>query len=189
MYGPYEDDVGELVRRKYTTLVVQKVGMQPSDRVLDVGTGRGLLANAIARSFNRCTAVGIDVHLDHLRDAKLNAGAEGVARRVEFVLASADALPFREASFSVYVAGLAFTGRKDMRAVTEEADRVLVPMSKVVLVDAVRKDEDDPLSDANAERWKRLGYARVAVQKVSVLSDGRTVKALFARKEALVEDD
>jgi len=188
-YGPFAEDVGELVRMRYTKLVVHKAGMLPGDRVLDAGTGRGLLANAVARSFGKCTAVGIDLDAAHLRDARLNARLEGVAERVQFVRASADALPFKEGTFSVFVAGLAFTGTRDIRPVADEADRVLVPMSKVVIVDAARPKGPDPLSDANAERWKRLGFGRVSVQKVTVLSDGRTLKALFARKLAGDEDE
>lgn len=80
--------------------------------VLDVGTGRGLLALGAAKKLTTGTAVGIDIWSardlsGNTADAFLaNAEAEGVAERVEVRNADARAMPFPDASFDVVLSNL-----------------------------------------------------------------------------------
>ncbi|OGG55456.1 MAG: hypothetical protein A3F84_01470 [Candidatus Handelsmanbacteria bacterium RIFCSPLOWO2_12_FULL_64_10] len=74
----------------------------PGDRVLDLGTGSGVLGIAAAKLGARCVAVDIDpVALDNARE---NVAANGVADRVEVLCGSIDAV--REAGFDVIVANI-----------------------------------------------------------------------------------
>ncbi len=80
--------------------------------VLDVGTGRGLLALGAAKRLTTGTAVGVDVWSSrdlsgNTADAFLaNAEVEGVAERVEVRSADARAMPFPDASFDVVLSNL-----------------------------------------------------------------------------------
>ncbi len=83
-----------------------------AENVLDVGTGRGLLAIGAAKRLTTGTAVGVDVWSPrdlsgNTADAFLsNAEVEGVAERVEVRGADARAIPFPDASFDVVLSNL-----------------------------------------------------------------------------------
>lgn len=83
-----------------------------AENVLDVGTGRGLLALGAAKKLTTGTSVGIDVWspkdlTGNTADAFLaNAEAEGVAERVEVRHADARSMPFPDASFDVVLSNV-----------------------------------------------------------------------------------
>lgn len=66
---------------------------------LDVGTGTGWIAIGIAQKNPHCRVVAVDLSDTMLRVAKNNAEAEGVAHRIEFMIADAKRLPFADNSF------------------------------------------------------------------------------------------
>lgn len=89
-------------RHESTRLALWAVerAVRPGDRVLDLGTGSGILSIAAARLGARCVAVDIDpVALDNARE---NVTINGV--RVEIVCGSLDAV--RETGFDVIVANI-----------------------------------------------------------------------------------
>jgi SAM-dependent methyltransferase len=80
----------------------QALGALPSEpkRVLDLGTGTGLAAFAIARRFPGATVVGTDIAEEMIAEAR-GATPPDVAERVNFELADAAQLPFAAASFDL----------------------------------------------------------------------------------------
>lgn len=56
-------------------------------RILDLGTGSGNIAIALAKTFDSCHVTAIDISLDAIAVAKQNAAANGVASRIDFVCA------------------------------------------------------------------------------------------------------
>jgi SAM-dependent methyltransferase len=107
-----------------------------AENVLDVGTGRGLLAIGAARKLTTGRVVGIDVWnaadlTGNTADAFLaNAEAEGVAEKIEVRTADARRMPFPDASFDVVLSNVCLHNIPDARGRAEacrEIGRVLRP--------------------------------------------------------------
>jgi demethylmenaquinone methyltransferase/2-methoxy-6-polyprenyl-1,4-benzoquinol methylase len=78
--------------------LVDAIGASPRDRVLDVATGTGMVADELVRRY-RCTVVGLDQSADMLAIARTRNGVfeqlvEGRAERLPFPDASFDHLTF-----------------------------------------------------------------------------------------------
>ena len=85
-----------LIPRPDTELLVEeslpRLGDGPR-QVLDIGTGSGALAIALAHERPACTVTAIDVSMAALDVAAENAHANGVAERIRFVPGDLGALP------------------------------------------------------------------------------------------------
>jgi ubiquinone/menaquinone biosynthesis C-methylase UbiE len=88
---------------KYFVGKVLKKGIR-SGRVLDVGTGSGLLAIELARARNcNFEIVAVDISENMILKAKENARRAGVADKIKFMVATAAALPFADNSFDIVI--------------------------------------------------------------------------------------
>ncbi|HZC28661.1 MAG TPA: methyltransferase domain-containing protein [Gaiellaceae bacterium] len=72
----------------------------PPSRVLDLGTGTGKAAFAIARRFPEADVVGIDLAPEMIREAQRLTPPE-LAERVRFQVGDASSLPFGDESFDL----------------------------------------------------------------------------------------
>lgn len=112
----YLEGFGPLVEEAVGPLL-EKVEISSKDRVLDVGTGPGLVAGAVVR--RGAQVIGID-----FSEAML-----GVARRlhpkIEFEKASGEALPFDDGRFDVVVGNFMLHHSGDPATVLAESYRVL----------------------------------------------------------------
>jgi len=88
-------------------------------KALDLGTGTGQGAFAIARRFPHTQVVGVDLAEGMLAEARRNTPAE-LAERVRFVSGDASALPFEDTSF-------ALVAHANMIPFLDELERVLAP--------------------------------------------------------------
>lgn len=89
-YGlEFEVNPSVLIPRPETELIVEEVtklaSHQLSQLVIDVGTGSGCLAIAIARELPLARVIATDISGDALEVAKRNAEKLGVSERIEFV--------------------------------------------------------------------------------------------------------
>jgi predicted O-methyltransferase YrrM len=91
----------------YTTMaqadaLADGLGLSATDRLLDIGTGRGWPGLYLAAT-SGCRVVVTDLPLEGLRVAADRATAAGLAARVGMVVAAASRLPFRPGSFDAIV--------------------------------------------------------------------------------------
>ena len=123
--------------------VLDRAGLNGSERLLDLGCGRGAVLIAAARRLPAGHAVGADLwSRDQSGNSPgvtlANAAAAGVAGRVEVHTADMTELPFPDGSFDVVTSALAIhnipspEGR--YRAV-DEAMRVLRPGGQLLVAD------------------------------------------------------
>ena len=101
--------------------------------VLDVGTGRGLLAIELARRGNPVTS--IDVSHDEQRIGIDNVTYEGLADRVTFLTCDARNTPFGDAAFGAIATVDALHHFDDGPGIFREMLRVLAPGGRILLAD------------------------------------------------------
>jgi arsenite methyltransferase len=139
----WSSGVGKLRRREQ---LLDRLTWQGTERVLDIGCGRGLMAVAAARRVPHGRVVGIDIWQSEDLSGNgadavaANAVREGVADRVTTQTADMRELPFDAGSMDIVVSSVAIhniyqvEGRD--RAV-DEIVRVLAPCGQV-LIDDIR---------------------------------------------------
>jgi SAM-dependent methyltransferase len=132
---------GKLIERDR---LLDGLGLQGDEEVLDVGCGRGLLLIGAAKRVPSGRAVGIDLwsqvdQSDNRRSATLaNAEAEGVGDRVEVIDGDMRAMPFADASFDAVVSSLAIHNVAEAEGRERacfEIVRVLRPGGRVAILD------------------------------------------------------
>lgn len=120
--------------------ILDRAAITAGERVLDVGCGTGTLAIAAARRVGTAGKVcGIDPSEEMIARARAKGARAGVT--IDFRLASAQKLPFDDASFDVVLSSLMLhhlpaAMRKDGVA---EMRRVLKPNGRLLIVELVRK--------------------------------------------------
>ena len=126
-------EVGKFRHRDRMLAMIPWTG---AENVLDVGTGRGLLAIGAAKKLTTGRVVGIDIWnaadlTGNTADAFLaNAEVEGVAERIEVRSADARRMPFPDASFDVVLSNVCLHNIPDAEGRAEacrEIGRVLTP--------------------------------------------------------------
>jgi len=126
------------------TLVVDFSRVGPSDTVLDVACGPGILACAFARVAKHVTGIDITpAMLDRARLLQEERGLTNVTWRQGDVLP----LPYPDASFSMVSCRFAFHHFLDPKAVLAEMTRVCAPGGGVLVIDsAPAPDKADALN-------------------------------------------
>jgi ubiquinone/menaquinone biosynthesis C-methylase UbiE len=124
--------------------LLRQLELRGSERLLDMGCGRGAVLLMAARLLPEGKAVGVDLWKSSdqsgntLEAAQLNAVLEGVADRVEFVTGDMAALPFENESFDVVVSSLAIHNITDSAGrlkALDEAFRVLKRGGQLMIAD------------------------------------------------------
>jgi demethylmenaquinone methyltransferase/2-methoxy-6-polyprenyl-1,4-benzoquinol methylase len=105
-------------------------------RALDVGTGTGDFALAILRDApESATVTGIDISAGMLAIAAERAARAGLSARYERLIASAETLPFEDATFDRVTAGFVIRNVRDIPRALREMRRVLRPGGRAVILD------------------------------------------------------
>jgi ubiquinone/menaquinone biosynthesis C-methylase UbiE len=141
----------------------------PPRRVLDLGTGTGRGAFAIARRFAEAEVIGVDLSPRMLDEARRKVPPE-LAGRVQFELADAARLPFGDNSFDV-------VAHANMIPFFDETARVLEPGGHALF--AFSAGAETPIY-VPLERLRRELEARGFAEFAEI--DAGSGTALLARK-------
>lgn len=127
--GCYESSAEHAQLLPAAKVVIDRAGLGPHDRVLDVGCGTG---NAALLAAGRAAQVsGVDPATRLLDVARGRAAAEG--KDVTFLPGHAGALPVGDSSVDVIVSVFAVIFAPDPAAAAAEMSRVLSPTGRIVL--------------------------------------------------------
>jgi SAM-dependent methyltransferase len=160
----WSSKVGKLATRDR---LLDQIPWKGTERVLDVGCGRGLMLVGAAKRAAKGHAVGVDIWQaedlgGNRPEATLeNARLEGVAERVEVKTADMRTLPFADGAFDVVVSKWAihnlYAAQDRTKAIAEIA-RVLAPSGHAV-IDDIRHlaDYDAEFRNRGVTEIRRLG--------------------------------
>ena len=130
-------------------VLIEMAAPKPVDLVLDVATGTGNTALALAPLVLR--VVGLDVASAMLDQARARAQTEKI-QNAEFVSGSAEEIPFPDGAFSLVVSRHAPHHFHGLHKFLSEVKRVLKPGGRFVVADQV-----SPLAEIAGwvDRWER----------------------------------
>lgn len=114
---------------RWRRALVEAIDARPTDRVLDVATGTGLVAQAVRDRFG-CSVVGLDQSPDMLRVARARVGVYEA-----LVEGSADHLPFDDESFDHVTFTYLLRYVDDPAATMRELARVVRPGGRIAMVE------------------------------------------------------
>ena len=129
----------------YARLKDQGVGL-PGQRLLDLGTGTGVLARTFARAGARVT--GVDASRGQIEQAVRAAADERLS--IEYRVAPAESLPFDSGSFDAVTANQCWHFFDSAKALGE-ARRVLVPGGMLAVSDFFWVAARDPIAAATED--------------------------------------
>ena len=104
-------------------------------RVLDVGTGTGKLALAVAESMQEGRVVGVDFAEPMLRTARVSLQSDLHGRRIMLSAADALRLPFPDEAFDAVVSAFVVRNLADVAAGMAEQARVLRTGGRLVVLE------------------------------------------------------
>ena len=125
--------------RRWRAYVVKKANPLHHDRILDVATGTGLLAADFARVVSGDgSVVGVDLTLSMLKTARWRLRSKGLGDKVDWVLARAESLPFRDDCFGSASISLALRNVSDAQLTFREMSRTTDSGGLVISLDFAR---------------------------------------------------
>ncbi len=112
---------------RWRQAMVETIGAAPNQRVLDVATGTGMVAEALVRRYG-CAVVGIDQSPQMLAGARARVSAdEQLAAHVTLVGGEAERLPFQDQEFDHLTFTYLLRYVEDPAATMAELARVVKP--------------------------------------------------------------
>lgn len=141
----------------YEKKMCNDLGIKKGDKVLDIGCGRGRVAQHVA-SFSGANVLGINIDPDQLESAKKFAAGRGLAKQCEFKMADLNdlPLPFGDNTFDAIYQIQVFSLSKNLEKLFKEIYRVLKPGAKLACLDWVRLKKYNPENPHHANLMKRI---------------------------------
>ena len=133
---------GGRLQEKFYNLIIQSLGEGVKGKILDIGSGNGVLAVKLAQQLEEAEVTGIDYWGQDWEYSKAvcekNARIGGVEDRVHFQKGDAATLEFANETFDGAISNLTFHEVRsvaDKREVVREALRVVKPSGRFAFVD------------------------------------------------------
>ena len=119
---------------RWRRTMIDAVAPRPGQRILDVATGTGMVALALAG--RGAEVVGLDQSEHMLAGARAKlAGAPELAGRVQFVLGQAERLPFADGEFDALTFTYLLRYVDEVQATMAELARVVRPGGRIGMVE------------------------------------------------------
>lgn len=117
--------------RSWRRKAVAGLGLEGNERVADLGCGSGDLALEILSQDPDCQIIASDFTIEMIQVARRRPEA----KRIHWLVADAQALPFAPQSFSAVVSGFLLRNVPDLPLTLAEQARILQPNSKFAALD------------------------------------------------------
>jgi len=127
----YERHLVPAITALWANDLIDHAAPQPGGRVLDLACGTGIVARLAADRIRAARIVGVDINTRMLAVAR--ARSTGAARLIEWLEASALALPFRDESFDLIFCQLGLQFFPDKPLALKEMRRVLLGAGRMAL--------------------------------------------------------
>lgn len=144
--------------RKATAHAVEKMSLNGSQHVLDVGCGIGGAARYIADQTG-CTVTGIDLTPEYINIAKRLTELTGQDNKITFEVASALSMPFQNEVFDAAITLHVAMNIPERATLYDEIARVLKPGARLYLFDVMKKNGGQlqfPVPWAESKNTSRL---------------------------------
>ncbi len=128
------------IDRLWRRRTVRLVAARAPRRVLDVATGTGDLALALARALPEARITGLDLSEGMLAAARGKVAARGLSGRIELVQGDAERLAWPDATFDAVTVAFGVRNFGDLERGLSELARVLRPGGQLAVLEFSRPD-------------------------------------------------
>ena len=143
----YESAFGEILGesmhpggQRLTARAAELAGLGREAHLLDIACGRGTTARFLCQAYG-CRVTGMDLSDRQISTAR--AGARRLSPRVDFAIADAMHLPWKDSTFDAAISECAFSLVPDKVRAAQEIHRVLRSGARLVITDVVLRGEID----------------------------------------------
>jgi len=135
-YDLMNDAMSGGLHRLWKRFALAKTGLRPGQHALDVAAGSGDLAVGLARRVGKTGRVVVtDINAAMLDEGRTRLTNDGVAGNVDYVLADAEALPFKEQSFHCVTIGFGLRNVTDKERALASLYGVLKPGGRLLVLE------------------------------------------------------
>jgi SAM-dependent methyltransferase len=156
--------------RKATIELAEQMNLRPNAEVLDIGSGLGGAARALAETY-QCRVTGIDLTAAFCAAANVLSDWLGLGDRVAFRQGDATALPFADDQFDAAMTIHAAMNIPDKPGMYAEARRVIRPGGRFAVYDVLQGEGGDVLFPVPWAREPSISHLATPEQMGALLAD------------------